>query len=48
MDYKNIWVLVEKQNESIHPVVFELLSKGRSLKEALGERLAAVFREVKR
>lgn len=43
MDYKNIWVLVEKQNESIHPVVFELLSKGRSLKEVLGERLAAVF-----
>ncbi len=43
MDYKNIWVLVEKQNEGIHPVVFELLSKGRSLKEALGERLAAVF-----
>jgi electron transfer flavoprotein alpha subunit len=41
-DYKNIWVLVERRNGGVHQVSYELLSKGQRLKEASGERLAAV------
>ena len=43
LDHKNIWVLVERKDRKIHPVSFELLSKGRSLKKELCERLIAVI-----
>jgi electron transfer flavoprotein alpha subunit len=42
VESKNIWVVVEKKNEEIHPVSFELLSEGRKLKQELGESLVAV------
>jgi len=41
-DWKNIWVVVERRGEKIHPVSFELLSKARELKKILGEKLFAV------
>jgi electron transfer flavoprotein alpha subunit len=41
--HKNIWVLVEKKDRKIHPVSFELLSKGRTLKKELCESLIAVL-----
>ena len=43
MDYSDIWVVVEKRNEIIHPVSFELLTKARNLRMALGEKLKAVI-----
>ncbi|KKM02757.1 hypothetical protein LCGC14_1781250 [marine sediment metagenome] len=43
LDHKNIWVIVEKKDKEIHPVSFELLSKGLALKKELGESLVAVF-----
>jgi electron transfer flavoprotein alpha subunit len=42
VDSKNIWVIIEKRNGKIHPVTYELLTKGRQLRDALGERLLAV------
>lgn len=43
MEWKNIWVIVEKRNGMIHPVTFELLTKGRQLRETLEEKLLAVY-----
>jgi len=40
--YRNIWVYVEHRGEEIHPVTFELLTKGRDLNEILGQRLVCV------
>ena len=41
-DYRNIWVFVERSGDTIHPVTFELLSKGRDLKRDLDEALVCV------
>ncbi len=43
MDYRNIWVFIEKRKDQIHPVSFELLSRGRILASRLSERLIAVI-----
>jgi len=43
MNSKGIWVFIEKKGSTIHPVSFELLSKGQVLAEGLKERLSAVF-----
>ncbi len=43
MDYRNVWVLVERKGKGIHPVTFELLTKGRELSDALGEKLVSVM-----
>ncbi len=42
MDSKNVWIIIEKRNAKIHPVTFELLTKGRQLRDALRESLLAV------
>jgi electron transfer flavoprotein alpha subunit len=42
MNAGGLWVLVERREKEIHPVVFELLTKGRALKELLSESMAAV------
>jgi len=42
VDYRNIWVFVERSGDIVHPVTFELLSKGRELAHDLGESLVAV------
>ena len=41
-EHRNIWVLVERTGDTIHPVTFELLSRGRALKHDLGEALVCV------
>ena len=41
-DYRNIWVVVERSGDTIHPVTLELLSKGRDLKRDLAEQLVCV------
>jgi electron transfer flavoprotein alpha subunit len=41
-EHRNIWVYVEHREEEIHPVTFELLTKGRELSDTLGERLVCV------
>jgi electron transfer flavoprotein alpha subunit len=41
-EHRNIWVLVERTGDTIHPVTFELLSRGRALKHELGEALVCV------
>lgn len=41
-EHRNIWVLVERTGDTIHPVTFELLSKGRALKHDHGEALVCV------
>jgi electron transfer flavoprotein alpha subunit len=41
-EYRNIWVFVERTGDTIHPVTFELLSRGRALKQDLGEALICV------
>jgi electron transfer flavoprotein alpha subunit len=42
MNSGGLWVFVERREEQIHPVVFELLTKGRALKELLSESVTAV------
>ncbi len=42
MDTSDIWVLVERRNDSVHPVSFELLTKGSELINDLGGELVAV------
>lgn len=41
--HRDVWVFVEERGRRIHPVTFELLTKGRSLAHALAERLVAVM-----
>jgi electron transfer flavoprotein alpha subunit len=43
LGYRNVWVLVQRKVEGIHPVTFELLTKGRELSDALGEKLVSVM-----
>jgi len=43
LNYKDIWVFIERMSYNIHPVSFELLSKGNELKKDLGEKLKAVI-----
>lgn len=40
--HHNIWVFVERTGDAVHPVTFELLTRGRALKEELGERLVCI------
>jgi electron transfer flavoprotein alpha subunit len=40
--YRNIWVFIEQRDGVIHPVAFELLSKGRELGEKLNEQLLGI------
>ncbi len=40
--HHNIWVLVERTGDTVHPVTFELLTRGRALSEELGERLVCI------
>ncbi|MBM3292357.1 electron transfer flavoprotein subunit alpha, partial [Candidatus Bathyarchaeota archaeon] len=42
-DYKGVLVYVEQREGEIHPVVYELLGKGRELATQLGEELYAVI-----
>jgi electron transfer flavoprotein alpha subunit len=42
VDHRNIWVFVERSGDVVHPVTFELLSKGRELAHDLGESLVSV------
>jgi electron transfer flavoprotein alpha subunit len=42
LKHRNVWVFVERTEEHIHPVTFELLSKGRELAGDLGEALVCV------
>jgi electron transfer flavoprotein alpha subunit len=39
---EDIWVYVERRGDEIHPVTFELLTKGRELREQLGGRLVCI------
>jgi electron transfer flavoprotein alpha subunit len=41
-EHRNVWVYVEHRDGEIHPVTFELLTRGRELSDALGERLVCV------
>ena len=43
MDTSDIWILVEKRNDSAHPVSLELLTMGRDLASGLGGELVAVI-----
>jgi electron transfer flavoprotein alpha subunit len=43
LDYRNVWVLVQRKGKEIHPVTFELLTKGRELSDTLGEKLVSVM-----
>ncbi|MGQ9616229.1 MAG: electron transfer flavoprotein subunit alpha/FixB family protein [Spirochaetota bacterium] len=40
---RDIWVVVEKKGEQVHPVSLELLTKARALNESLGERLCCLL-----
>jgi electron transfer flavoprotein alpha subunit len=40
--HRNLWVFVEHRGEEIHPVTFELLTKGRDLTAELDEELHCV------
>src|ERR1019366_7033069 len=40
--YKHVWVFVEIERGSVHPVSFELLGAGRKLADSLGVELACV------
>ena len=42
VNHRNIWVFVERSGDVVHPVTFELLSKGRELAHDLGESLVSV------
>jgi len=42
MDYKNIWTMAETRNGNLKDVSFELLSRGRTLADKLGESLVSV------
>jgi len=42
IEWKNIWVMVERRGKNIHPVSLELLSKAWKLKRAPEEKLFAV------
>lgn len=42
MDYTDIWTLAEQKQEKLHPVSYELLTRGRALADARGCRLCAV------
>ena len=41
-DYKHVWVFVEQERGSVHPVSWELMGEGRKLADSLGVNLAAV------
>lgn len=43
MEHRDVWVFIEQERGSIHPVSFELLGEGRRLAGVLGCRLAAVL-----
>ncbi len=40
--YRHVWVFVELERGTVHPVSFELLGEGRKLADALGVELAGV------
>ncbi len=40
--YKNVWVFIEHERGTLHPVSLELLGKGRALADTLGVELAGV------
>jgi electron transfer flavoprotein alpha subunit len=43
IDTSDIWILVERRDDFVHPVSFELLTKGRELINDLGGELVAVI-----
>ncbi len=42
MDYSDIWTLAEQKQGKLHPVSYELLTRGRALADARGCRLCSV------
>lgn len=44
-DYKNMWVYIEHNSESVSPVSFELCCQARKLCDITGDKLAAVIIE---
>ena len=44
--YKDMWVFIEHDGESIRPVSLELLCEVRKLCDRSGDRLAAVLAET--
>lgn len=42
-EYRDYWVYVEQNDEGVLPVSLELLSEGRKLADAAGEKLTAVY-----
>ena len=41
--YKNVWVFIERENQAVASVSFELLGKARTLADDLGSKVVAVF-----
>ena len=41
--YKNVWVFIEREDQAIASVSFELLGKARALADDLGSKVIAVF-----
>lgn len=42
-EWKNVWILAEVSRGKLSPTAYELLSAGRALADALGEKLCAVL-----
>ena len=42
-DYKDMWVFIERDGDSVLPVSLELCSETRKLCDASGEKLVAVI-----
>ena len=42
-DFKDMWVFIERNGDSVLPVSLELCSETRKLCDASGEKLAAVI-----
>ena len=42
-EWKNVWILAEVAQDKISPTAYELLTAGRALADALGEKLCAVL-----
>ena len=42
-DFKNVWILAQVQRGKLSPTAFELITAGRQLADALGEKLCAVL-----
>lgn len=42
-EFKNVWIFAEAQRGKLSPTAFELLTAGRQLADALGEKLCAVL-----